>query len=213
MLFPLTSPFCALLTGEDPAWVQEHSYVTPGIGRIQRGKAGPYFCHLLFSAQLGSQPARHPTRERGGGGGWGGSRSCRNLAEPRVCSSVRARAEGVGRAARAPRRPQALFPHLALPLRSLFPACGSQIHVCKSARARVCVCVCVRVCSRETVCLGSDRPGGRRGRRPARQWLRFFPPPVLPSPFLWFPWVVGTSSHSPSLAAPISPMEETRASR
>lgn len=141
MLFPLTSPFCSLLTGENPAWVQEHSYVTLGIGRIQRVKAGPYFCHLLFSAQLGSQPARHPTRERGGGGGW--QESC-----GAACVLERARAEGVGRAARAPRRPQALFPHLALPLRSLFPACGSQIHVCKSSRARACVYVCACVAGR-----------------------------------------------------------------
>lgn len=28
VLFPLTSPFRALLTGEDSACVQEHSYVT-----------------------------------------------------------------------------------------------------------------------------------------------------------------------------------------
>lgn len=80
----------------------------------------------------GSQLARHPAWARGGGG----SRSCRSLAEPRVCARVRA--EGTGRRC-APRGGPGLLSYTSrLLCGAVFPA---------RRRSVWCVCVARRPCA------------------------------------------------------------------
>lgn len=78
--------------------------------------AGHHLGHLLFClAAVPIRVASHPGT-RGGGGGLA------QLQEPRGDVRARVRAEGAGRAARAPRRPQTSLPHLTPLLRSLLGA-------------------------------------------------------------------------------------------
>lgn len=98
------------LMGEHPDSGQEHPYITLGTGGVRKGKVGPGFVHLPLSACPGFQPPQRPNRERGGRG----SRSCRSLAQPRVCAPVRAR-RGGGEGGAHPVEAPSAFRYLAPP--------------------------------------------------------------------------------------------------